>query len=119
MVPYMILSMMIANLAFLQLDQPDAAKFAAMIAVPLLSVGYMREGLLGGGLRNIAFYAPAWKILAIGIAIILIEGFLVDFAATLGLSRVMRSIMGPIGFGIIIASAEVALHRRMNTDNDY
>ena len=118
-VPYTILSLMIATLAALRFDSITWARLACMAASALIAVGYMRKGLLGGRLHDIVAYTPAWKILSTGIVIIMIETLIDQVAPDSAFSDILRSVMGPISFGIIIASAEIALHRRKRPEDEY
>ncbi|WP_292962342.1 hypothetical protein [Novosphingobium sp. UBA1939] len=109
--PYVILASLIAGLASLQMDSPAAARFALILAIPLLTARWAREGHLGADLHAVATGTPAWKILAAGIAVIALEVFVDGLALAPTTSRHVRSVMGPVGVGIIVLAGEVACHR--------
>lgn len=109
--PYVMFCLMVANLAFLQMDRPLEAKICAVFAIPLLLARLAREGLGGERLRAILENAPAWKILTGGIGLVLLESLLDSLPLPSTTSMIMRSVMGPISFGTIILAAEIAIHR--------
>lgn len=109
--PYAVFCLMVANLAFLQMDRTLEAKICAILAIPLLFARFARVGLFGKRARAVVTNSPACRILALGIGFVLIETLLDSLPLAPTTSRVMRSVLGPISFGTIILAAEVAVHR--------
>lgn len=114
--PYAILPLLIVTVAALRLGHTDVARLTCLAAIGLLAAEQSRQGLLGRRLQVVVAYSPAWKVFAVGVAIIALEALVDWIAPSSNLSSIVRSTLGPCLFAIIIASGDMALQQARNTE---